>query len=325
MKKDRKWWNSVKIMINIFCFFVLLGITVQAEEEHTPRIAGIISTKSTYWSEMLNGMEDGCEEFGLSFFVLDISLQDKDALTFSAEEAWNLALMSEVDAIIADGNLPNDEIIKKAQDQGIVIVLVDSDTKKDLRDAYVGTDNVQAGRLAVQALKEICGINKGPVMVQDNTDVQAVCQRFEGISEALNAEYPDVEMKHAQVPWYADRTFNSGLEEMILSYPDLQAIFGLMEPEAKVYAQVLKQLNLKDTIHLISFDLSDEILEFLRQDVVDAVIVQQSYEIGYQSANIVNKLLKGEKLESDTVYIDCFILQKNNLSLLEEEEGVLHG
>ena len=321
MKMNRKWTGALKTIMEMVCLFLMFALQTQGGEKELFRIAGIISTKSTYWSEMIKGIEDGCAQWEMSFFVLDISLQDRDALSFSAEEAWNLALLSDVDAIIADGNLPDDEIVKKARDQGIVIVLVDSDSEKYLRDAYVGTDNVQAGRLAVQALKEICGVKKGPVMVQDNANIQAVSQRVQGISQALSENYPDVYMRDAQIPWYADRTFNSGLEETILSYPDLQAIFGLMEPEATVYAQVLKQLHLEDTIQLISFDLSDEIVEFLREDVIDAVIVQQSYEIGYQSARTANQLLKGEKLEQDTVYIDCLILHKNNLSLIEKREG----
>lgn len=313
MDKAKRWFRMIGILVGVWGF----SIVVHGEMHRSSRVAGIISTKSTYWQEMLRGMEEGCEEFGLSFFSLDISLQDSDVMTWKADEAWEIALMSDVDAIIADGNLPDSEIVKEAREQGIFIVLVDSDSQKDLRDAYVGTDNVQAGRLAVLALKNLYGLTSDPIMVQSNTDIQAVSQRFTGICEALEQECPEMEIEHPEIPWYSDRIFNSSLEEILMTYPNLQAIFGLMEPEAKLYAQVLKRLNMDGQIKLITFDLSDQILEFLREGVIDAVIVQQSYEIGYQSTKIVNMLLNGEELEQDTVYIDCFILDKNNLSTFD--------
>ena len=165
----------ITIICGILCGFTQ---TVDATEVCSPRIAGILSTKSTYWQEMLQGIEEGCREQGLSFFALDISLQDKDAMTWNVLDAWRLVLMSDVDVIIAEGNLPDTEVIKEAREKGIKIVLVDSDAGKELRDAYVGTDNVQAGYLAAQILDELYGISNNPVMIQDNETNAAVSDRF---------------------------------------------------------------------------------------------------------------------------------------------------
>lgn len=310
------WWkNYVSAFAAAFLFFSL-ALPLHAQESPHPRVAGIISTKSTYWQEMLQGMKDGCEELGLSFFVLDISLQDRDALTWSSQEAWELALLSDVDVIIADGNLPDPELARKARSQGIFLVLVDSDAGEELRDAYVGTDNAQAGALAVQALEELYGIGSGPVMVQNSPNISALAQRFSGIRNALEQYSPAVEIKFPRTPWYWERMFNSSLEELIGENPDLQAIFGLLEAETNLYAQVLRQLNLEHKIPLITFDLSPGILELLEDGVVDAVIVQQSYEIGYQSAKIAGLLSTGEALADDTVYIDCSIINRDDLPLL---------
>ena len=122
---------------SIVCSFTL---TVQARGVHTPRVAGILSAKSTYWQEMLHGIEDSCME----------------------------------------QNLPDTEVVEEARRQGMKVVLVDSDAGKEFRDAYVGTDNVQAGYLAVQALDELYGVSSGPVMIQKNETITAVFERFCG-------------------------------------------------------------------------------------------------------------------------------------------------
>lgn len=304
----------ITIICGILCGFTQ---TVDATEVCSPRIAGILSTKSTYWQEMLQGIEEGCREQGLSFFALDISLQDKDAMTWNVLDAWRLVLMSDVDVIIAEGNLPDTEVIKEAREKGIKIVLVDSDAGKELRDAYVGTDNVQAGYLAAQILDELYGISNNPVMIQDNETNAAVSDRFYGICEALRQKWPDVEIKSPETPWYSERVSNSSLENLILENPDIQAIFGLMESETMLYAQILKQINLEKKVHLIAFDRSEETLELLADGIVDAVIVQQSYEVGYQSAQIAGCLANGGTPEQDTIYIDCSVISHKDLPALD--------
>ena len=92
-----------------------------------------------------------------------------------------------------------------------------------------------------------------------------------------------------------------------------------MESETVLYAQVLRQTGLEENVHLITFDLSNEILELLEEGIVDVAIVQKSYEIGYQSAKIAGQLAKGELLENDTVYIDCAVISQSNLSFVDRE------
>lgn len=316
MTNDKKWFCLTIALLGIWCF----PIGVYGEEIQPYRVAGIVSTKSNYWQELYSGIEEGCRELGLSFFNFDISLEDSDSLTWTADEAWKLALMSDVDAIIADGNLPDEEMVKAARERGVVVVLVDSDAKTELRDAYVGTDNEQAGKLAVQVLNEQYGITDGSVMLQTHTDLQAVSQRGAAIGEALRQECPEIKIVQLQIQGYTDIVFNSSLEETIANCDNLQAIFSLMESETAPYVQALKRLNVDDHVRLIAFDLSDDLLEYLREGVIDALIVQQSYEIGYKSARIVDELLRGEKLEEDTVYIECLILDQSNLSLYDTKE-----
>ena len=84
------------------------------------------------------------------------------------------------------------------------IILVNSDAGKELRDVYVGTDNRQAGYLAVQTLDKLYGIDSGAVMLQNNEDIAAVTERFHGICEALERKWPDVEIKFSEMPWYSN-------------------------------------------------------------------------------------------------------------------------
>ena len=130
MNRLRKW-GIAAVIGGVLCSFPQIT-GVQEAEAATSRIAGILSVKSTYWQEMLQGIEDGCQEEGLSFFDIDISLDDKDAMTWNAEDAWKLVLMSGVDVIIADGNLPNTEVIEEAREKGMKIILVDSGCRKGI-------------------------------------------------------------------------------------------------------------------------------------------------------------------------------------------------
>lgn len=70
----------IAVISGVLCSFPQIT-GVQKVEAATPRIAGILSEKSTYWQEILQGIEDGCQKEGLSFFDIDISMEDGDAMT----------------------------------------------------------------------------------------------------------------------------------------------------------------------------------------------------------------------------------------------------
>ena len=61
-------------------------------------------------------------------------------------------------------------------------------------------------------------------------------------------------------------------------------------------------------------------VELLEEGAVDAIVVQQSYEIGHKSAEIAACLAKGEVPEEDAVYIDCSVISQKDLPLPEGEK-----
>ena len=110
------------------------------------------------------------------------------------------------------------------------VVVHDSDAPKSQRKAFVGTNNVEAGRLAGQAaiaaLKE-AGISKGKVaMFVGRIDMQNSIDRKQGIDETLGKQ-PGIEI----LPIFldgADRTkAKKNVEDALARYPDLVMVIGL--------------------------------------------------------------------------------------------------
>ena len=110
------------------------------------------------------------------------------------------------------------------------VVVHDSDAPKSQRKAFVGTNNVEAGRLAGQAaiaaLKQ-AGITKGKVaMFVGRIDMQNSMNRKQGIDETLG-ERPGIEI----LPIFldgADRTkAKKNVEDALARYPDLVMVVGL--------------------------------------------------------------------------------------------------
>ena len=76
---------------------------------------------------------------------------------------------------------------------GIPVIAWDADAPESQRIAYVGTDNVAAGKIAGEELaKAIGGKGKVAILTGSLTAVNAN-QRIEGFKEALKA-YPDIEI-----------------------------------------------------------------------------------------------------------------------------------
>ena len=62
----------------------------------------------------------------------------------------------------------------------------------------------------------------------------------------------------------------------------------------------------------VSFDASPEQLQLFKDGYIDALIVQDPYQMGYRGVYAMDKVLKGEKVEPRVVEIPAQVVTKDN-------------
>jgi ribose transport system substrate-binding protein len=81
---------------------------------------------------------------------------------------------------------------------------------------------------------------------------------------------------------------------MLTANPSLDALFASAEPATVGAAQALKARNLAGRVKFVGFDSSDTIEEDLKAGVIDALVVQDPFNIGYTAVKTILAKLSGE-------------------------------
>jgi ribose transport system substrate-binding protein len=204
-------------------------------------------------------------------------------------------------------------IINKASEH-MPVITQDSDCPDSKRIAYIGTDNVEAGRVAGGEIKKaLPGGGKIAIFV-GKLDVANARERHQGIVEALkgsNIEIVDpVFTDEGQRP-----TAQNNVRNALDKHADLKGLVGLWSYNTPAILQVVTEKGLQGKIAVIGFDEETPTLDGIESGVVQATVVQQPFEFGYQSIRALAKLARKEDpgLPGKLVYVPVKVIDRSTV------------
>lgn len=185
-------------------------------------------------------------------------------------------------------------VVERAAAQGIPLTIFDSGINTEQYVSYVSTNNYEAGVMGARKLGEILG-GKGKIaMVKMVPGSSSTMERERGFEETLAKEFPEV-LKVAEQYCMSDRARALTVtENMLTANPGLDALFASAEPATVGAAQALKARSLAGKVKFVGFDSSDTIEEDLKAGVIDALVVQDPFNIGYTAVKTILAKLSGE-------------------------------
>ena len=70
--------------------------------------------------------------------------------------------------------------------------------------------------------------------------------------------------------------------------------------------------GLDGKVHHVAFDAAADEIQYLEDGVIDALIVQQPYEMGRLAVEYINKTIAGEEVPKETA-TDVVVVTKDNM------------
>ncbi len=180
------------------------------------------------------------------------------------------------------------DAVDKAVEAGIPVVTLDSDLPNSKRVAFVGTGNYGAGYRGGLKLAELVG-GRGKVAVLTKVGQPNLEERVRGYREAL-AQYPDIEIVRvadtkSEVPMAAQAA-----AAVLAAIPDL-AGFGCVEAAGGAgCATALREADMAGKVKVVAMDRDNDILNYIREGVIDATIAQQTALMAYYGLAILYQL-----------------------------------
>ena len=280
----------------------------------------------SFYITMQKGAQLRANELGVSL-IADAPAQFDPALQTVIVEAM---IARRVDAILiaaCDKNVMI-EPLKRAYDAGIKIISVDTFIGNGdyvhgpvtFPLSYIGSDNVEGGRIAGSALIKAMG-GKGKVYVQSvEPTLSTVVQRAQGFRSAVEATGGAVTMVKVD---YNDDSSVLATEQtatVLHHVKDLSGIFGVNMPSALGAAQAVKAMNQEGIIQVVAMDAPDYAVADIRNGVVDIAIAQLPGDMGRIGVEYAVEALSGETSGlKKRVVTNYFIIDRDNVDTSEAQ------
>lgn len=186
-------------------------------------------------------------------------------------------------------------VVERAAREKVPVVIFDSGIDTDLFLSQVATDNYRAGEMAAQRMGKLLN-GKGKVaMVMVQPGAASTMAREDGFQKKIKSDFPAIEIVAAQYGW-ADFAKSLAVAENILTaHPELDAMFASNESSTVGAAQALKGRNTK--VKLVGFDWSPTLLDDLKSGLIDSLVVQDPFRMGYDSVRAAVDHLNGKPVK----------------------------
>ena len=182
--------------------------------------------------------------------------------------------------------------VERALAAGIPVTVFDSAVNVENYVSFVATDNYGAGCTAARTLAGLIG-NKGKVgMVMQKPGGTSTGLRERGFDETMAREIPSVAVAARQFGMADPARSRAAAENILTAHPDLSGIFASSEAASIGAIQAIRSRQLSGKLKLVTFDTSELHVEALRNGVIDVMLVQDPYRLGYEAVkSLADKLI----------------------------------
>ena len=223
-----------------------------------------------------------------------------------------------VDAIILnpcelEASTPAVDYVKKA---GIPLVLVNQ-TTKSVGDSYIGSNDFEAGRIAVEAIAKKLNGQGGVLMLHGIMGTSAQLQREAGAREVF-AKYPGLKLvDHQTASW--DRAKAMALtENWIQAHKGkFSAVFAHNDEMAMGALLALERAGLKKDVYVIGIDAIAQALSAVKEGRLDATVFQDAVGQGKGSVDAAIQLAKKQPCAKETMIPFQLITRENVTQFLK--------
>ena len=111
--------------------------------------------------------------------------------------------------------------------------------------------------------------------------------REQGFKDTLGKEFPNLKIVAFQYGM-SDRARSLAVTEDILTAnPQLDGVFASNESSTIGAAQAVKERSLARKVKIVGFDSSPSLIDDLRAGVIDSLVLQDPFQIGYQGLKVL--------------------------------------
>ncbi len=314
---------SCLIIILLFCSIVITGCSNSSKlstQDNKIKISVIVKKKdASFYSVVRMGAEAAAKEFDVDI-SFDGPISEKDIegqiklVEGSINNKYNAIVLAAGDYNKLSG------VVDKAASINIPVIIIDSQLNSDQIKAFVGTDNMDAGTKLGQTLINRIGPTCKIAVMNFIKGAASSDLREQGVFSTIK--------KYAGVQVVANLYCNSDesvayqqVKKAIKENPGLDAVICTNAQGTVGAARAVEDMNMAGIIKIIGLDSTPEEVSFVEKGVIEALIIQNPFNMGYLGVKYAVDSVYNKSLPKST-NTGLTIIDKQNMYLPENEKLV---
>lgn len=258
------------------------SMAATAADAYVPVI--VKATTSEYWQTVFLGARAAAKDAGVKIEELGAAAESDIAEQIAIVE--NTVTRKPTAIVLAPtATDPLAAPVEYATESGIPVILIDSGVSTDRYASFLSTNNYIGGQKGAEALaqciKDKTGKAKGKVAYLTSlAGVESLTSRDQGFLDGIKA-YPDIKVVDNRI---GNNDMAQGLSstlDMLSRTPDLAGIFADNAIMGIGAGAALDERGGKNKPCLIAFDADEQEVNLLKEKIIDGLIVQDPYMMGY--------------------------------------------
>jgi ribose transport system substrate-binding protein len=275
---------------------ILFGISRKGKGTDEIKIAVIPKgTTHIFWQSVHEGAKKAGEEAGVKIFWNGPKLETDREEQIQIIEDFLIKKVSGVVLAPLDSKalVPS---VEKMFDAEIPCVIIDSGIETDKIVSFAATDNYKGGVLAAQRMGEILEGKGKIIVVKYVPNSDSTTQRENGFIDTIKKDFPGIEIVDEQYGMATVETALQATEDMLTKNTELDGLYACNASTSVGAMQALQTQDRTDKVKMVGFDAEDALVNGLNSGVIDSLVVQNPYKMGYEGVKAVLARLDGKEV-----------------------------
>src|SRR6202047_1379362 len=304
---------------------IIAGIAfgAAAVAQTKPTIPVIVKdVTSPYWRAVLAGARKAGQDLGAN--VVGLGMQS-DSDTNGQISILAKAVASNPAAIViapADFAALGKSIDEAAKKVKIIGIESAADTKA--MTSFLGTDNLNVGRIAADALavaitKSYADTEGDVAIITVMPGIAALDQRAKGFKEVVAAKYGALDIVCRLSADGKPVTGINIIKDLIANIDDLRGVFVSDPVMTLAVGQAVAEKKSKDKINVVGIGSDEKVIKYLQDGGITGLVVEDPFRMGYDGVKTALAASKGEQVSAN-VDTGVTLVTKANMSSPRSQE-----
>ena len=287
---------GIIILVVIAVVFVIIGLARKGKIQAQRQIAVIPKgTTHIFWQSVRAGAEKAGEELGVKIFWNGPKLETDREEQIQIIEDFIVQKVSGIVLAPLDRKALVPSVVKMFENN-IPCVIIDSGIDTDKIVCFAATDNYKGGVIAARRMGKILDGKGKVIVVRYVPNSASTTNREEGFIDTIRKEFPDIKIVDEQYGMATVETALQATEDMLTKNTELDGLYACNAPTAVGAMQALQSQGRTEEIKMVGFDAEEALVNGLKSGLIDSLVVQNPYKMGYEGVKTIVAKLDGKEV-----------------------------